>query len=495
MIIKGKARGSASQLASYLLRLGTNERIEILEHLSPHATLSETFRDWEFLAQGTNGVKSVYHAQINPAAEYRMTPEQWLRSVEVLEKELGYTGQPRAIVLHQKPDKDGIDREHIHVVWQRTDIDSMTLKTDSQNYAAHERASLALEREFGHEIVPGKHEKRDRQKQPEFPRADATHAEKQQAERTGIDLKQFREHIKDLYKQSDTGQAFKAAVESEGLILAAGDRGYAVIDEHGTIHNLARCTKDKTPIINQFMTDVPLDTLPTVEEAKALQRDRIPEPPKQPEQPPTAETPKPEEQSQEPTTPQPDKPTPELLTDLEKALKKRHEQEGEAIKQRQEQERKGVSEAFDDGLKERLAERRALQKADLDPLYSTAEEYSDRWMKRFIEILKHRWNPAAAEQQRLERQQKIDEIKTRHRIEHDTMRQNLKMEREQALDDLKAIHEKQQRDHAAKYPEELTRYKQEQEAAQKLIKQMEEKKRQEELTKKPDEPDPPHPSL
>ncbi|WP_374142216.1 hypothetical protein [Sphingomonas sp.] len=45
----------------------------------------------------------------------------------------------------------------MHVVWARTDLDTMTLRSDSQNYHAHERASLRLEQEFGHELVPGKH--------------------------------------------------------------------------------------------------------------------------------------------------------------------------------------------------------------------------------------------------------------------------------------------------------------------------------------------------
>ena len=55
-----------------------------------------------------------------------MTPEQWQRAVDVLDKELGLEGQPRAVVMHEKR-----GREHIHVVWARTDIDTMTLRSDS----------------------------------------------------------------------------------------------------------------------------------------------------------------------------------------------------------------------------------------------------------------------------------------------------------------------------------------------------------------------------
>src|SRR5439155_6680181 len=122
----------------------------------------------------------------------------WFRAVDTLETELGLSGQPRAVVLHEKN-----GREHVHVVWQRTDIDTMTLVSDSNNYYAHERASMALEKEFGHEHVPGKHAKRDREKQPEMPKAEATHAEWQQAERTGIDPGDLKEAITAFYRHSD----------------------------------------------------------------------------------------------------------------------------------------------------------------------------------------------------------------------------------------------------------------------------------------------------
>ena len=122
-------------------------------------------RDWQLISAGTRGALGLYHANISPDARYAMTPEQWQRAVDVLEKELGFDGQPRAVVVHEKH-----GRQHIHVVWQRTDIDTMTLVSDSFNYVAHERASMALEREFGHEHVPGKHAKRNREKQPEFPK-------------------------------------------------------------------------------------------------------------------------------------------------------------------------------------------------------------------------------------------------------------------------------------------------------------------------------------
>ena len=59
----------------------------------------------------TRGKKGLYHARIDPGA-YTMTEDQWLRSVEVLEEELGLQDQLKVIVLHEN---DG--HRHLHVVW------------------------------------------------------------------------------------------------------------------------------------------------------------------------------------------------------------------------------------------------------------------------------------------------------------------------------------------------------------------------------------------
>ena len=114
MIIKGASRAAPDQLARHLQRRDTNERVEIIELQSPVAGLRDAFRDWQTLSEGTQGFKGLYHANIDPAADYTMTPEQWKRAVEVLEKELGFEGQPRAVVMHEKH-----GRQHIHVVWAR----------------------------------------------------------------------------------------------------------------------------------------------------------------------------------------------------------------------------------------------------------------------------------------------------------------------------------------------------------------------------------------
>lgn len=264
MIIKGKSRAGPSQLAHHLGRADTNERVEILQ-LDSAGTPAEAFRDWQTYTLATKGRLGLYHANIDPDAKYQMTPEQWTRAVDILEEELGLQGQPRAVVMHEK-----YGRQHIHIVWCRADMDTMTLRSDSKNFLAHERASLRMEQEFGHEHVPGKHAKRDRENQPEFPRAETSHDEWQQAERGGIGHRERKAQVTALFKASDSGTAFKAALEDAGYVLARGDRrDFVLLDADAKVHSLGRQLLGvKANELRAFMADISPDALPSVKEAR-----------------------------------------------------------------------------------------------------------------------------------------------------------------------------------------------------------------------------------
>jgi hypothetical protein len=286
MIAKGSSRSGPKQLATYLMRVDrydTGEPAELIELRSPwvvengsreHAArqLIETFRDWQALSEGTQGDYGLYHAQISPAPKYAtgMTPEQWKRAADILGEELGLHDQPRALVLHAGKD----DRPHLHVVWSRTDIDEMKLRSDSFNYQAHERASHRMELEFGQEFVPGKHAKRDREKQAEFPREEYSQDEDQQAKRAGQSVADRKAEIAALRAAADNGQAFKAALEEAGYLLAKGDRGYIIVDSAGDHSVLSRNLGMKKKEVEAFMAGVELDKLPTIKEAQALQETR-----------------------------------------------------------------------------------------------------------------------------------------------------------------------------------------------------------------------------
>lgn len=363
MIIKGSSRAAPSQLANHLRRADTNERVEVLELQSPHDDLGAALKDWQFLASGTKGTKGLYHANIDPAEAYAMTRVQWARSVEVLEEELGLQGQPRAVVLHEKH-----GRQHIHVVWARTDVATMKLRSDSHNYQAHERASHRLELEFGHEHVPGKHEKRDRDRQQEPPRSEVTHAEWQQAERTGIDPRDRKSHITSLFEQSDSGQAFMAALEEAGYTVAKGDRrDFVLVDEQGEVHSLGRQLRGvKAPALRAFMADIDREALPTATEAKSRQEQvppRLPEAPAAPEGD--------------------DHPAPIVEDDgaaqLQAALADRYAQEREALESRHAAENEQAEAQAEEAAAQGLAEIEAEQ--ERAPAQASASLVSRLWQR------------------------------------------------------------------------------------------------------------------
>ena len=265
MIIKGGSRAAPNQLGRHLARTDTNECVRVLELQSARTSPQAAFEDWQTVAEGTRGRKGLYHANIDPDPKYPMTEEQFMRAADVLEEQLGLTGQPRCVVLHEKG-----GRTHIHVVWQRTDIDTMTLVSDSNNYLAHERASQQLEREFDHEHVPGKHAKRDRGVQPDMPSAEVSHDEWQQHERGGLYHRERKQQVTALFEASDGGPAFKAALEDAGYVLVRGDkRGFVLLDGDGKAHSLSRQLPGvKAAELRAFMGAVDPASLPGVAEAR-----------------------------------------------------------------------------------------------------------------------------------------------------------------------------------------------------------------------------------
>ena len=165
MVIKGGSISGAARFAAHLERTDTNEiRNEVIEMRDVAAPdLRGALREMEAVASACpNCKKPLYQASINTQAHERMTDEQRMQAVDRLEKELGLTGQPRVVVVHEKND----GREHCHVVWSRIDLDKMRTISDSHNFRKHEIVARELEREFGHERVQGAHIERDGKPRP-----------------------------------------------------------------------------------------------------------------------------------------------------------------------------------------------------------------------------------------------------------------------------------------------------------------------------------------
>jgi hypothetical protein len=275
LIIKGSSTSGADALAKHLKRQDTNDRRNETLDLKGVAAgdLAGALREMEAVASGNpNCKKPLYHASINTLAEERLTDEQKLKAVDRLERELGLTGQPRAVVVHEK--KDG--REHIHVVWSRIDIETLRVTSDSHNFRKHELVARELEREFGLTRVQGVHIERDGKDRPE--RA-ASHKEYQQQERTGVSAKQAKGQISAIWRATDTGRTFQQALSEKGWILARGDRrDFVVVDKFGGVHSLSRRIDGaKAADVRSRLADIDPKTLASAADARGVQVARLSE--------------------------------------------------------------------------------------------------------------------------------------------------------------------------------------------------------------------------
>ena len=537
MIAKGGPRSGPKQLAVYLMRMGrydTGEPTELLELRSiwadaPNGTrernaakLIEAFHDWQTLAEATQqGRDGLYHAQISPAPQYakRMTKEQWIRSADILEEKLGLQGQDRAIVW--QAGKDG--RPHLHIVWCRTDIDEMKLISDSYNYVAHEKASFQMEQEFGQDFVPGKHAKRDRRLQPEFPRAKMNEAEAQQAARLGMTKEQRIEQIAEIRKNSDDGLAFKNALEDAGYVLAKGDkRGFVLVDQQGEIFSLSKYLPDlKGKEYKAFMAPVDQATLPTVDEAKARQEQAaekrkaqapteakeqgteaskfLPtQPPQTPEQPapapPEAEKPPTQAEAQKsyeeskfakkPEAPEPEKPKaedPETIK-LRKVIADHQQLEARQLADRQAEELRRKEEELTKYNADKAKDFERTLANQARALRARQKEKRPGW-KGVADDIKLKLKPALAaakaeaqrvEREKLRQQQQEDRAKFLALLE-----ETKKIE----LENLRNRHELERGDQAREHEEETGRLIREQQEAKRILAEMEAKRIHEELEK------------
>jgi hypothetical protein len=267
VIVKGRARSNAGELAHHLLRVDTNERATVRHLRGVFAdTLAGALEEMEALGHAARTRRPFYHASINSDPGHpALTTAQKVRAIALLEAKLGLAGQPRAVVEHVKH-----GRGHIHVVWSRIDQTRMVgIISDSHNYRRHMAVARQLECEFGHEPVQSA-----ATRQEQKPRRGASHAEMMQAARSGIAPEATAARLTALWNASSTGQAFAAALEANGYVLARGDqRGFVAVDPAGEVHAInKKLTGLSASQVRDRLADVTLEHLPSVAQARAIQK-------------------------------------------------------------------------------------------------------------------------------------------------------------------------------------------------------------------------------
>lgn len=269
MILKGNQRGNGADLATHLMNGFDNESIEIAQvHGAVADDLYGAFAEFEAVSLGTKAKEYLYSLSISPPS--KLTRAQYGEAISAIEDRLGLTDQPRAVVFHVK---DG--REHCHVVWSRIDIEKMRAVHMTHDRRRLMDMAVELSRKFGLEMPDGLRAWEAKQKY-EKQRLEPTLAERAQEQATGISPEQRRDEITACYEQSDTAEAFRAALEQKGYVLAKGDkRGLVVVDKFGAPHSLTRYVKGhKAGAIKKKLAPLTPEKLPSVDQAKEQVRQR-----------------------------------------------------------------------------------------------------------------------------------------------------------------------------------------------------------------------------
>ena len=257
MILQGSQRGGARNLALHLLK-DENEHVEIHELRGFVAgDLESALKEVYAVSRGTKAKQFLFSLSLNPPANEPVTTGQFEDAIGRVEDSLGLSGQPRAIVFHEKH-----GRRHAHAVWSR--IDAQNMKAIQLSFTRYKLRDISRELflEHGWKMPEGyaNSSKRDPK--------NFTMAEWQQAKRARKDSRAIKAALQDSWAISDTQQAFTAALEERGYVLARGDRrGVVALDHRCEVYSISKWVGIKAKQVQSKVSDP--DTLPSVAETRS----------------------------------------------------------------------------------------------------------------------------------------------------------------------------------------------------------------------------------
>ena len=257
MILKGNSRGGAKDLALHLLKQ-ENEHVEVYElrgFVSDNlmGALNEAYA----VSRGTRCKQFLYSLSLNPPKTARVGTTDFIAAIEKTEERLGLSGQPRAIVFHEKQ-----GRRHAHCVWSRIDTEHMKAVQMSFDHPRLKSLSRELFVEHGWQMPEGLADASKRDPK------NFTLDQWQQAKRVGKDARAIKTAFQDAWAVSDSKVAFVHAMRERGYVVARGDRKGRIVavDVHGEIYSIPRYADVKTKVVRERLGDE--SALTSVNEAK-----------------------------------------------------------------------------------------------------------------------------------------------------------------------------------------------------------------------------------
>lgn len=262
MILQGSQRGGPKALAQHLMNQRDNDHIELHEIRGLAAEdITGALCEIDASKGASRSNKPFYHLSLNPPIAGNATITDFESAIERVEAELGLSGQPRAVVFHEK-----LGRRHAHVVWSRVDLAKGRMIHMPFDRRRLQAASIALYRQHGWEMPIG-FEKGGVALKNNF-----NDAEWQQSKRTRVSPEDHKRLIGAAYRQSDDLPSFKQALEHQGYYLACGRRAFVAVDIHGEIHAVTRATGERKRAVEDRLGDP--TALPTVEQVQQDLRHR-----------------------------------------------------------------------------------------------------------------------------------------------------------------------------------------------------------------------------
>jgi len=260
VILVGNQRGGASNLAGHLLK-DENEHVEVHEIRGfASENLRGALNEAYAVSRGTKCKQFLFSLSLNPPPKENVTIEVFEAAIERIEEKLGLSGQPRAIVFHEKEGPNGI-RRHAHAVWSRIDSDVMKAVQLSFTKKKLRDVSRELYIEHGWKMPRGFVNSQERNPK------NFTLAEWQQAKRVGKDPRAIKTAIQDAWAISDSKSAFTHAMQERGYKIARGcRRGFVAVDVHGEVYSIPKQANVKTKLVRQRLGNE--ETLQSVAEAK-----------------------------------------------------------------------------------------------------------------------------------------------------------------------------------------------------------------------------------
>ncbi len=265
MILKGNQRAGAKDLALHLMK-DENDHVDVYELRGfASETLMGALNEVYAISRGTKCRQYLFSLSLNPPLEEEVKTTDFEKAIDQIEGELGLSGQPRAIVYHEKE-----GRRHAHAVWSRIKVDEMKAVQLSFTHRTLQSISRGLYLEHGWKMPKGLVDGKMRD-----PR-NFTLAEWQQAKRQDKDPRMIKTALQDAWAISDSKAAFEHALSERGFRLARGDRrGFVAVDYEGEVYAVPKWVGVKTKDVRVRLGDE--QDLESVADAKfCMAQDMLP---------------------------------------------------------------------------------------------------------------------------------------------------------------------------------------------------------------------------